>query len=80
MVRDRADRSSWSNHQFCNGDTVGKNLLPLLITLIGSEGKIFFGPFGRPLAVDDFAICAHWRYLHCFMLKMDFEYVSDKSR
>ena len=41
MVRDRADRSSWSNHQFCNGDTVGKNLLPLLATLIGPEGKIF---------------------------------------
>ena len=41
MVRDRADRSSWSNHQFCNGDTVGKNLLPLLAILIGPEGKIF---------------------------------------
>ena len=41
MVRDRADRSSWSNHQFCNGDTVGKKLSPLLATLIGPEGKIF---------------------------------------
>ena len=41
MVRDRADRSSWSNHQFCNGDTIGKKLLPLLTTLIGPEGKIF---------------------------------------
>ena len=41
MVRDRADRSSWSNHQFCDGDTVRKNLLALLATLIGPEGKIF---------------------------------------
>ena len=41
MVRDRADRSSWSNHQFCNGDTVGMNLLALSATLIETVGKIF---------------------------------------
>ena len=76
IVQDRADRSGCSNHQFDENDSAQKIILALFGTLYAPGGK-FFGPFERPLTVDDFHMCALCRYTHSFMLKMAFDSVID---
>ena len=76
MVRDRADRSCCSNQQFHENDSDRKNTLALFGTLDAPGGN-FFGPFERPLTVDDFCKSALCRYGHSFMLKMAFDSVID---
>ena len=76
IARDRADRSGCSNHQFDQSDSVKKIILALFGTLV-SPGGNFFGPFERPLTVDDFHQSALCRYGLSFMVKMAFDSVID---
>ena len=76
IVRDRADRSGCTNHQFDQSDSVKKIILALFGTLV-SPGGNFFGPFERPLTVDDFHKSALCRYGLSFMVKMAFDSVID---
>ena len=41
IVRDRADRSGCSNHQFDQSDSVKKIILALFGTLVAPRGKFF---------------------------------------
>ena len=76
IVRDRADRSGCSNHQFDQSDSVKKYIWHFLALWFPPGGK-FFGPFERPLTVDDFHKSALCRYGLSFMVKMAFDSVID---
>ena len=76
IVRDRADRSGFSNQWFDDSDSVKKIILALFGTLVAPRGK-FFAPFKRPLTVDDFHKSALCRYRYSFKVKMAFDSVID---
>ena len=77
MVRDRADRSCCSNQQFHQKMIQTKKIFWHFSALWMPPGGKFFGPFERPLTVDDFCKSALCRYGHSFMLKMAFDSVID---